>query len=316
MSSNSSNQINKLFRAKIENFKTSFINNSRNLYTKDKDEGLIHPSEFGLYREELVKEYLKNILPDRMEIGSGFVVTANGLISTQCDIIIYDKTVTPLIKNEKNQRFFPIESVVAIGEVKSKLTLSDLKDALLKLAKSKGLRDVLYSPAYVYSIRNKKSTDDYKPENDEFDQIVTFLICEKFLFPIEDTPLTNIIRCYGDSLPHRPFCHRHNMVLSIEDGLLTYVLDGYTIYPFPSKLTSIFKFDEENNITEEIKKVERLNYRFIKPINKESIEHIRHFTSILHTGLISVSVLFPDLARYIPDEEDVQMFDCVQNYKF
>ncbi len=73
---------------------------------------------------------------------------------------------------------------------------------MLKLAK-KGLSDVLYSPAYVYSIRNKKSTDDYKPENDEFDQIITFLICEKFSFPIEETPLTNIIRCYGDSSPGR-----------------------------------------------------------------------------------------------------------------
>ncbi len=59
MSSNSENQINKLFKAKIESFKTSFINNSRNLYTKD--EKLIHPLEFGMDREELVKEYLKNI---------------------------------------------------------------------------------------------------------------------------------------------------------------------------------------------------------------------------------------------------------------
>ncbi|WP_374704085.1 hypothetical protein [Acinetobacter colistiniresistens] len=33
-------------------------------------------------------------------------MTANGKVSTQCDIIIYDKTVTPLIRDEKNHRFF------------------------------------------------------------------------------------------------------------------------------------------------------------------------------------------------------------------
>ncbi|EKU57337.1 MULTISPECIES: DUF6602 domain-containing protein [Acinetobacter calcoaceticus/baumannii complex] len=311
----SENKINKLFKAKIEQFKQAFINSSRDVYTNE-DGNLLHPSEFGINREEIVKNYLKNILPDRMEIGSGFVVTANGKVSTQCDIIIYDKTVTPLIRDEKNHRFFPIESVIAVGEIKSKLSLTELKEALLKLAKIKSLRDVLFSPAYVYSLRNKESTDDYKPESDEFDQIVTFLICEKFTFPIKKTPLTNIVSCYGESLPHRPFFHRHNMVLSMADGLLTYVLDDEIIYPFPSKIVNYINIDEENNMKEERNKVERLKYRFIKPLNDESIEHIRHFTSILNIGLISVSVLFPDLANYIPNEEEVEMFDCVQNYKF
>lgn len=311
----SENKINKLFKAKIEQFKQAFINTSRDVYTNE-DGNLLHPSEFGINREEIVKNYLKNILPDRMEIGSGFVVTANGKVSTQCDIIIYDKTVTPLIRDEKNHRFFPIESVIAVGEIKSKLSLTELKEALLKLAKIKSLRDVLFSPAYVYSLRNKESIDDYKPESDEFDQIVTFLICEKFTFPIKKTPLTNIVSCYGESLPHRPFCHRHNMVLSMADGLLTYALDDETIYPFPSKIIDYINVDEEYNIAERKNVVERLNYRFIKPLNDESIEHIRHFTSILNIGLISVSVLFPDLANYIPKEEKVEMFDCVQNYKF
>ena len=124
----SENKINKLFKAKIEQFKQAFINTSRDVYTNE-DGNLLHPSEFGINREEIVKNYLKNILPDRMEIGSGFVVTANGKVSTQCDIIIYDKTVTPLIRDEKNHRFFPIESVIAVGEIKSKLSQTELKEA-------------------------------------------------------------------------------------------------------------------------------------------------------------------------------------------
>ena len=69
---NSENKINKLFKAKIEQFKQAFINTSRDVYTNE-DGNLLHPSEFGINREEIVKNYLKNILPDRMEIGSGFV---------------------------------------------------------------------------------------------------------------------------------------------------------------------------------------------------------------------------------------------------
>lgn len=37
-------------------------------------------------------------------------------ISTQCDIIIYD-----INHKTENQKFFPIETVIAVGEIKSDL---------------------------------------------------------------------------------------------------------------------------------------------------------------------------------------------------
>ena len=37
---------------------------------------------------------------------------------------------------------------------------------------------------------------------------------------------------------------------------------------------------------------------------------------MLHTALVSVSVLFPDMANYIQSEEDIEIFDLEQNYKF
>lgn len=309
------NAINLLLKGKIDEFRSTFKTNSRDLFTTD-DGVLYQPAEFGSYRENLVKKFLENILPERMAIGSGFVINSNGNNSTQCDIIIYDKTVTPLIKDENNNKFFPVESVVAVGEVKSTLDLSKLKESLTKLAKVKSFRDSLYLPSFIYSLRNKVLPDEYKPETDEFDQIITFIICEKFNFSIDKTPLTDIVCCYNESKPKRPFCHRHNMVLSLDNGLLTYVTDQGVIYPFPSKLIDYIELDEKGNIYKQTVKPKLLNYRFIRPMKDDSIEHIRHFTSILHTALVSVSVLFPDLGKYIPDEEDVRFFDYEQTYKF
>lgn len=307
-----SNAINILLEEKIKEFKFSFVHHSKSLFVKE-DGGLFQAYEFGAYRENVVKKYLINILPERMGIESGFVVTSNGRVSTQCDIIIYDKTVTPLIRNEYGQRFFPVESVVAVGEVKSKLSLVDFKEALLKLSTTKALRDILYEPSYVYS-RKDGRCNEFKPESDELDQMITFLVCENFLFDIRKIDLSEIVRCYGESKPHRPFCHRHNMVLSIQNGLLAYGLPDNMMYPFPSKLS--YLLDGESAV-EGGSKVDLLNYRWISPLkNKESIEHIRHFTSMLHTALVSVSVLFPDMANYIQSEEDIEIFDLEQNYKF
>lgn len=304
------NAIDVLLDEKINEFKTSFIKNSRSLFV-DEEGGLVHPGEFGAYRESVVKKFLINVLPERMGLESGFVVTSNGKISSQCDIVIYDKSVTPLIKNESGQRFFPIESVVAIGEIKSKLSISELKKALRKLAETKSLRDHLYEPSYIYCRKEEGSESIYQPEKDERDQIITFLICEKFLFSPSGN-LHDIMDCYSEERPHRPFCHRHNMVLSINDGLLTYLHPQGFVYPFPSKI--ILKYDYGG--TDQLKEIrlaaKLMKHRFIAPPN-DSSEHIRHFTSMLHMALISISVLYPEMARYIASREDVQFIDFEQS---
>jgi hypothetical protein len=303
------NPVSMLLDDKIATFRQGFANTSRQLFFRS-DGSPIHNGEFGSYREELARTLVAQFAPERMAVDTGFVVTSSGAVSTQCDLVVYDRTATPMIRNASNQRFFPVESVCGVGEVKSVLTLGAAKEALRKLAATKSLRDVLHEPFYVY--RNKGSQDDgqYRPETDEKDQIVTFLICEKFSFDIEKN-FQELVGCYLEELPHRPFCHRHNMVLSVEDGLLCYLNNqhdgnGY-VYPFSSKLTDI----EDQDTGEVITRAILQKHRWIQP-PKGSNEHIRHFCSMLHTALSVVSVLFPDLARYIPGQEDVQFIDFEQ----
>jgi hypothetical protein len=40
-----------------------------------------------------------------------------------------------------------------------------------------------------------------------------------------------------------------------------------------------------------------------------SFEHVRHFSTMLHQALAIVSVLFPDMGRYVPPQDDVLFKD-------
>jgi len=300
------NAVSALLDEKIINFYNAFLTGSRRLFFRP-DGTPIHSGEFGSYREEIAKALVSQFVPERMAVDSGFVVTSSGGVSSQCDIIVYDRTLTPMIRNANRQRFFPVESVCAVGEVKSVLGLADAKKALKKLAAVKSLRDSLHDPAYVYCAKDGGTAEGFRPELDEKDQIVTFTICEKLDFNIQNS-LSDFVGCYLEEHPKRPFCHRHNMVLSVSDGLLAYLHSSGRTYPFPSKLTDLEdEYDPARNVTKAI----LLKNRWIQP-EEGSIEHIRHFCSMLHTALTVVSVLFPDLANYVQGTEDVSFVDIEQ----
>ena len=57
-------------------------------------------------------------------------------VSTQCDIVMYDKDTIPLIDNGI-AHFYPVEIVKGIGEVKSTLNKVEFTKALVKLARNK-----------------------------------------------------------------------------------------------------------------------------------------------------------------------------------
>lgn len=304
----SDNALSTLLDEKIRSFVASFIESSRRLFV-DEQGTLVHSLEFGVYRERIVGDFLKLFTPERMGLDTGFVVNSNGRISTQCDIVIYDKTVTPLIRDDQFQRFFPIESVCAVGEIKSHMSLTELKKALRKLAKLKSLRDSLYEPSYSYTLKSGGILGStFEPERDELDQIFTFLICESFQFNVQHH-LQDIVNCYNEELPNHPFCHRHNIILSLRDGMLAYLHPNGSIFQFPSHLLTLI--DENGSRSSQAL---RLKHRLILPIEEQSIEHLRHFCTLFHQGLTTVSVLYPDMGRYIQSREDVVFIDLEQEY--
>jgi len=285
---------------KILAFRTAFLSSSRRLFFRP-DGVAVHNGEFGCYREELVRALVAQFAPERMAVDTGFIVTAQGGLSTQCDIVLYDRRCTPLIRNHDRQRFFPVESVCAVGEVKSVLGFSAAKEALRKLAAVKGMRDGLYRPSYVHSLKDS-AHPTYAPETDELDQIVTFLVCERLDFDA-GVRLGELQEAYVEAQPKRPSCHRHNLLLSVADGLGAYALEDGTMYAFPSRARSVIGEGGNRAL-----RSNPLRNRWISP-PPNSIEHVRLFCSLLHTALAVVSVLFPDLARYIQSSDDVRVAD-------
>lgn len=88
-----------------------------------------HNLEDGKYREYLVKKILSNIVPSKYEITNGFVVDSDNNKSDEMDIIIYDKSYVPPFFNE-TYTVVPIESVIAVIQVKTTLTWKELKSSI------------------------------------------------------------------------------------------------------------------------------------------------------------------------------------------
>ena len=89
-----------------------------------------HTGIKGTIREDKLKEYLKKLLPQKYNITSGCIVDANEKQSKQQDFIIYDNFNSPSFIASEKEQVVPIESVYATVEVKSTLTIDELKKSL------------------------------------------------------------------------------------------------------------------------------------------------------------------------------------------
>lgn len=260
----------------IEIFRNAYASVSRATFYDEVEKKLIHPYEFGSYREAICRDFLRFFIPSKFDVAQGFLINNNDEISTQCDIVIYDSGSTPLIQNESRQRFFPIETVVAVGEVKSKLTKAQLGEALNKLAGANAIRENTHSPHILWSLKPHK----YNPENHLDDQLFTFLICESLDFKLDGFSVDSL---YAAGTPVR---HKHNMILSLEDGTALYndkVEDLYCPYP----------------VVYRDKKPVELDSCLAMPDEDDELIHFKAFATMISLGMTSPTILYPDITFYL-----------------
>lgn len=92
--------------------------------TKDRVRNFIgdrHWGEDGKYKEIILMNVLKKVLPKSVSLGTGFVICDNGAVSRQIDIIIYRNHI-PLLFQQDEFVIVPRESVLGIIEVKTNLS--------------------------------------------------------------------------------------------------------------------------------------------------------------------------------------------------
>ena len=85
-----------------------------------------HSGEKGRVLEKILKKFLRQYLPQNLDISTGFIVDTKGNSSKQLDIIISDAGKTPIFYQEEEIRTIPVECVFAVIEVKSALDSGEI----------------------------------------------------------------------------------------------------------------------------------------------------------------------------------------------
>ena len=104
-----------------------------------------HSSLIGAARETPARVQLERVLPGNIGVGSGIVIDSFGGKSKQQDIVIYERHLCPVfsINDTAEATYYPIEGVMAVGEVKSSLDKDKLEDAFAKISSVKSLNRVM-----------------------------------------------------------------------------------------------------------------------------------------------------------------------------
>lgn len=88
----------------------------------------------------MVRIFLKAHLPQRFDVGAGFIIDPLDNVSKQSDVVIYDAYNCPVYRASEEAAIFPSDNVAAVVEVKSRLTRERLHDAFQNIASTKSLR--------------------------------------------------------------------------------------------------------------------------------------------------------------------------------
>lgn len=113
--------------------------------------------------ENLIREKISLFLPERYLVKQGHIVNPEGKVSNQFDIIIFDRLNTPKFFESKDQTvFYPIESVLAVGEIKKTLRPKDPIQfgKKIKFLKDDMKRKLIPNPTYGGKIANDTSISD------------------------------------------------------------------------------------------------------------------------------------------------------------
>jgi hypothetical protein len=116
--------------------------------------------------------------------------------------VIYDSSDLPILEDNFTQ-FFTIESTIAIGEVKSTLSKTKFKKALIKLAKNKKLHNDI------------SSLTKRKKYGDEHDTPISFLVCKNLSFKIKNVNFDDIY----EGIERQ---YWHDTILVVEQGIFVH----------------------------------------------------------------------------------------------
>jgi len=103
-----------------------------------------HPGLKGNVVEESFRSFLRNYLPQSLDISTGILVDADGRVSKQLDIIISDAAKTPIFYKSGEMRVIPVECAYSVIEVKTFLDQKELDRIFNNMKSVRSLKKKAY----------------------------------------------------------------------------------------------------------------------------------------------------------------------------
>jgi hypothetical protein len=137
---------NRLFRARL-------INSIRHAINEAGIVGSVqHPGLIGRYRELLAANILRPMLPMDYALGTGKIVDSIGSMTSEVDLVIFNRNAIPPILWSERDGIFPVESCLYAIEVKSRLSATEIQDSIAKARQALLLKQRnFYTPGYELS---------------------------------------------------------------------------------------------------------------------------------------------------------------------
>lgn len=212
-----------LLKRQIDLFVATFQHDGNTLF-KNEYNTLIHPGEYGMYREQRFRALLQSFLTRDCAISDGFIISSvDDHVTTQCDVLVHNAMSMPLTDGGLG-KFYPVEDIYSIIEMKSNLNFAMLKDALRKLAQVKMIADERINPC------NREDTSFQNA-----DTIPTYLVCNKI--NVKDIGSIDFEAIY-EGIDRK---YWHNGILSVEDGTFSYVIRASELPDYSRKVYTLSK---------------------------------------------------------------------------
>lgn len=123
-----------------------------------------HNPTRGSAAENALRGLLREFLPQRCGVGSGFMLAANGTVSRQLDVIVFDQLeAAPLYRDGELVILSP-DSVYLVIEVKSNLDSIALGDAFVNINSVKTLNPNVRGIVFGYDSATAETFKDHLPK--------------------------------------------------------------------------------------------------------------------------------------------------------
>jgi len=171
--------------------------------------GITHPRHRGDAREDDFLDVLRSSTPPGLRLEKGIAVNVHGFQSPEQDCLVFGADSTPILAEAGQIKYVPIDSVLSSIEIKSKLTLSELRKSICSLATLKTL------PYFNF---------DYSALPPSGNRILSVLFAYE-----SDLSITDLAAKMSELNKNVPPQLRINMVYVLNEGLVVTKREGYSL---------------------------------------------------------------------------------------